>query len=522
MMDQGRYGTQGKSRRPDSSDRYDRYRRSSSQNGQQNVLCDFCLAKKMRAVKSCLTCLTSFCETHLRAHYEYPALMKHKLVTATGQLREKICAEHDKLLEVFCRSDQRCVCVLCIMEEHKKHDTVTAAAERTEKQKELGVTLMTSQQKIEERVKKWQDLRQAAESLKHSSQSLLEENDRIFTELIQALERRHADVKEMVRAQEVALLTQAERHQGQMEEEITLLRMKHNDLEKLSHSEDHIHFLQSWQALTGPSGYEDLSKTALVPQHTFDKAKKAISDLKVQLEDVSKEELSKISHAGCERCSNSADCAPKNKGGVFTIISIFINVHASETLEKLQLLIIFLFPVFCEDSCNLSLDPLTSHPNLHLSKVNTMVQMSSDLKQYPENLERFDYWQQVLCREVLSASRCYWEVEWTGTEADIAVTYKNINRKGNDNACSFGWNDKSWSLYCSESKYSFIHNSKRTTIPVPSSSKIAVYVDHSAGTLAFYSVSDTMTLLHKVHTSFIQPIYAGFGVWGYGTTLRIL
>ncbi|XP_026879319.2 tripartite motif-containing protein 16 [Electrophorus electricus] len=491
MMDQGRYGTQGKSRRPDFSDRYNRYRRSSSQNGQQNVLCDFCLAKKMRAVKSCLTCLTSFCETHLRAHYEYPALMKHKLVTATGQLREKICAEHDKLLEVFCRSDQRCVCVLCIMEEHKKHDTVTAAAERTEKQKELGVTLMTSQQKIEERVKKWQDLRQAAESLKHSSQSLLEENDRIFTELIQALERRHADVKEMVRTQEVALLTQAERHQGQMEEEITLLRMKHNDLEKLSHSEDHIHFLQSWQALTGPSGYEDLSKTALVPQHTFDKAKKAISDLKVQLEDVSKEELSKISHAVRD-------------------VQILQTVHPKTREEFLQY------------SCNLSLDPLTTHPNLHLSKVNTMVQMSSDLKQYPENLERFDYWQQVLCREVLSASRCYWEVEWTGTEADIAVTYKNINRKGNDNACSFGWNDKSWSLYCSESKYSFIHNSKRTTIPVPSSSKIAVYVDHSAGTLAFYSVSDTMTLLHKVHTSFIQPIYAGFGVWGYGTTLRIL
>lgn len=78
----------------------------------------------------------------------------------------------------------------------------------------------------------------------HSSQSVLEENERIFTELMQALERRYTDVKEMIRAQETALMTQAERHLSQMEEEITLLRMKHNDLERLSHSEDHIHFLQ--------------------------------------------------------------------------------------------------------------------------------------------------------------------------------------------------------------------------------------------------------------------------------------
>ena len=36
----------------------------------------------------------------------------------------------------------------------------------------------------------------------------------------------------------------------------------------------------------------------LAQQHSFDKAKKAISELKVQLEDVSKEELNKISSAG--------------------------------------------------------------------------------------------------------------------------------------------------------------------------------------------------------------------------------
>lgn len=148
--------------------------------------------------------------------------------------------------------------------------------------------------------------------------------------------------------------------------------------------------------------------------------------------------------------------------------------------------------------------------------------MSSEQKSYPEHPERFDYWQQVLCTEGMTGSRYYWEIEWSGTEVDIAVTCKEIRRKGKDNDCSFGWNDKSWSLYCSESKCSFTHQSKRSSLPVPRSSKIGVYLDHKAGTLAFYSISDTMTLLHRVHTSFTQPLYAGFGVWGYGSTINIL
>ena len=98
------------------------------------VLCDFCTTRRQKAEKSCLVCLASYCETHLQSHYEYPAMMKHKLVRATGQMREKICAQHDKLLEAFCRTDQTSVCVLCMMDEHKHHDIVPAGTERTEKQ----------------------------------------------------------------------------------------------------------------------------------------------------------------------------------------------------------------------------------------------------------------------------------------------------------------------------------------------------------------------------------------------------
>lgn len=128
---------------------------------------------------------------------------------------------------------------------------------------------------------------------------------------------------------------------------------------------------------------------------------------------------------------------------------------------------------------------------------------------------------QVLCKESVTGTRCYWEVDWRGTEIDIAVTYRGIRRKGEGNECSLGWNNKSWSLYCSDSKFSFVHNNKSTDIPAPVSSHIGVYLDYAAGTLAFYSVSDGMKLLHRVHTTFTEPLYPAFSVWGFGTSVRL-
>ena len=102
--------------------------------GPGDVECDFCTVKKLKAVKSCLVCLASYCATHLQPHYESAAFKRHKLVEVSASLQEKICTKHDKLLEVYCRSDGECICLLCVMDEHKGHDTVSAAAERKEKQ----------------------------------------------------------------------------------------------------------------------------------------------------------------------------------------------------------------------------------------------------------------------------------------------------------------------------------------------------------------------------------------------------
>ncbi|XP_036417171.1 tripartite motif-containing protein 16-like [Colossoma macropomum] len=166
---------------------------------------------------------------------------------------------------------------------------------------------------------------------------------------------------------------------------------------------------------------------------------------------------------------------------------------------------------FLKYSCQLTLDPNTLNRELALSERNRKITLMNQIQTHPDHPERSDVVPQVLCRESLTG-RCYWEVEFSKRGVDIAVSYKGISRKSNE--CRFGCNDQSWSLICFGSSYSFKHNDKESKLSVnSSSSRIGVYVDHSAGILSFYSVSDTMTLLHRVHTTFTQPLYPGFGVF---------
>uniref|UniRef100_A0A8K9XM00 B30.2/SPRY domain-containing protein n=1 Tax=Oncorhynchus mykiss TaxID=8022 RepID=A0A8K9XM00_ONCMY len=163
--------------------------------------------------------------------------------------------------------------------------------------------------------------------------------------------------------------------------------------------------------------------------------------------------------------------------------------------------------------CDLTLDPNTVNRLLSLSEENRQVTWRREKQPYPDHPERLEDWGQVLCREGLTG-RCYWEVEWRG-RADIGVTYKGINRRGGGDDSYLGWNDKSWSLFCSDNSYSAWHNNHRTNIVVPSSSshRIGVYLDWPAGTLSFYRASsDTLTHLYTFTSTFTEPLYPGFWV----------
>ncbi|XP_062864203.1 tripartite motif-containing protein 16-like [Trichomycterus rosablanca] len=454
--------------------------------GPEDVECDYCTERKSKAVKSCLVCLASFCETHLQPHYKSNTFKNHKLVEASRRLQYQICSQHNKLLEVYCHTDQQCICMLCTMDDHKGHDTISAAAERTEKQKQLLEIQRKFQEKIQNREKELCELINAVESHKCSAQTAVKNIERICTELINSINRRCSELKDLIRDRETAEVSGAEKVLELLEQEIVELKRKDAELEQLSHTEDPVHFLQNFQSLSAPAGSAESAAITISPFLSFDDVTKSVSQLREKVEEFWKDQCEKIPDG---------------------VKKVWITSSPEGEIRE----------DFLHYVCRFTLDPNTAHKHLRLSEENKVVTWSITSQSYPDHPDRFDGYSQVLCRESVSG-RCYWEVEWSGNYwVFIAVSYKSISRKGRGGECGFGHNNQSWSLFCSPSSFSFRHNNKMTKIPImPSSSRIGVYVDYEAGTLSFYSVSDTMKLLHRVQTTFTQLLYPGFDVY-YGS-----
>ncbi|XP_049329883.1 NACHT, LRR and PYD domains-containing protein 3 isoform X3 [Astyanax mexicanus] len=175
--------------------------------------------------------------------------------------------------------------------------------------------------------------------------------------------------------------------------------------------------------------------------------------------------------------------------------------------------------------CRLSLNLNSACRSLTVMAGNrTVSYQMENPRPYPEDPERFEYWEQVLCAEHM-CGRCYWELEWSG-EVAVAVSYKGITRKGRSHDCVFGHNEKSWRLSCSNISYSIKHNQKSLDITEsPSrSDRVGVYLDWPSGTLSFYSVSEdtnSLTHLHTFHAEFTEPLYAGIGLYNYYSTATL-
>ncbi|XP_053192387.1 nuclear factor 7, ovary-like isoform X2 [Scomber japonicus] len=239
---------------------------SSSSSEQQaaepgEVPCDVCTGTKLKARKSCLVCLTSYCETHLEPHLTALSLKRHQLMDPVENLEDRMCMKHDKPLELFCKTDQTCVCMLCTYSDHKTHDVVPLKEEYEGKKAELGKTEAEIQEMIQKR-------RLKIEEIKHT----------------------------------VDLKKQAEDFIKELEQEISELKKRSSEVKKLSHSEDHLHLLQNFPSLKAAPPTKDWTEVSVRPPSYEGTVVRAVA----QLEETLSKQMKKLFEVELKRVQQYA------------------------------------------------------------------------------------------------------------------------------------------------------------------------------------------------------------------------
>ncbi|XP_043076052.1 tripartite motif-containing protein 65-like isoform X2 [Puntigrus tetrazona] len=229
---------------------------------------------------------------HFDRREEFRSGKPHKV---TGRLQQTLCPQHHKQLEMYCRTDQKYICYLCAVDEHKHHTTVAALDERTEKQKHLEQTQRDFQQRIQLREKDLQELREVVKTHQCSAQKAVEESERNFNELIIFIERSRSEVTQIIRDREKAAVSRAEERMKKLEQEIGDLKSRNTELEKLLQTDDHIHFLQSVESCSVPPQTTDVSRITASSHLLYNDVVKSVLLLKKNLEHFCKEVIDKIS-----------------------------------------------------------------------------------------------------------------------------------------------------------------------------------------------------------------------------------
>ncbi|XP_032419166.1 E3 ubiquitin/ISG15 ligase TRIM25-like [Xiphophorus hellerii] len=491
------------------------------------VPCDFCPTEsKLRAGKSCLVCLASFCDLHVLPHREVGPLRRHKLVDAVERLAEKLCAQHRLGLEPVgsgseAEAEWSGDCLLCQADredEERRADTLKAR-----RQLQLQESQRTVQGRIRTGERDLEELQQSLESQKVLSSAVLEESDALFAEITHRLEKTKAEVGALLEAKGRAAVGRLERDIALLETDLEELRRRDEEIGQLLRTEDNVRLTQAAALLCIPVAADRPPGTFSLAPEAFSDARRALSHLRSCIEDVCREEVDRIGRVGHENCVPARELVnggqsyrlgnskPQRSQSVGQQNSRAVPVSFPLSILCLQPPDQRMRAALLRFSCRLSLDAITAHPTLVLLEEPQGAHCGENTQPYPPHPHRFDSVTQVLCREGQFGAASYWEVEWRGRGwVDIGVTSLSIGRKGGGRPCLLGRNENSWRLRCTHAGYSAWHDNRKTTVAAPSCSRIGVLLERQKGTLSFYSISDTVVLLHTFQCQFPQPLYPAF------------
>ncbi|XP_067441734.1 E3 ubiquitin-protein ligase TRIM21-like [Thunnus thynnus] len=439
---------------------------SSSSSEQQaakpgEIPCDVCTGTKLKALKSCLVCLTSYCETHLEPHLTISRLKRHQLMDPVENLEDRMCMKHDKPLELFCKTDQTCVCMLCPVLDHKTHEFVPLKEEYEGKKAELGKTEAEIQQMIQKRQLKIQEIKHSVDLSKEDADREKAEGVQVFTALKESVERSLNELTETIEEKQRTTEKQAEDFIKELEQEISELMKRSSEVEKLSRSEDHLHLLQNFPSLKAAPPTKDWTEVSIYPPSYEVTVVRAVT----QLEETLSKEMNKLFESELKRVQQYA--------------------------------------------VDVTLDPDTANPKLILSDDEKQVNHGDVKKNLPDNPERFSHCVNVLGKQSFSSGRFYFEVQVKGkTDWTLGVVRESINRKGQ---ITLRPQDGYWTIWLRNGHEYSARNDPPVSLSLQSQlQKVGVFVDYEKGLVSFYDVDAAALIYSFTGCSFTEKLYPYF------------
>ncbi|XP_037389835.1 nuclear factor 7, brain-like [Pygocentrus nattereri] len=435
--------------------------RAPEKPAKSQVLCDVCCEKRSAALKSCLTCMASYCKIHLDPHQRVAVLKKHKLMDPVENLENYICQKHERPLELFCRDDQTCVCQFCTETDHKTHSTVPIEEESGEKKTQLGKTQAEVQQMIQVRLKKIEDIKQSVELNKKSSEKEKADSVEVVRALLRCIERSQAELLEVMEEKQKAAERQAEEFIKELEQEITELKRRDTELEQLSHTEDHLHLLQVYLSFCSPPPTKNWTEVRINSHLRVETLRRALTQLQEELS----KEMEKI---------------PEIK------------------MKRIQ-----------QYAVDVTLDPDSAHPDLILSDDGKQVRDGDKRQNLPDKPERFDRCPCVLGKEGFSSGRFYYEVQFSGkTEWTLGVTTESSNRKGK---ITLSPKKGYWTVWLrNQTEYKALGTPSVPLSLKQAPQKVGVFVDYEEGLVSFFDVESRSHIYSFTGQSFTEKLYPYF------------
>ncbi|XP_026110564.1 E3 ubiquitin-protein ligase TRIM39-like [Carassius auratus] len=435
----------------------DHYKKKSPEKTTE-VLCDICEERKLKALKSCLVCQSSYCETHLEPHLRVTRLKKHKLMDPVSNLEDYICQKHERPLDLFCRDDQTCVCSICTVKDHKNHNTVPIEEGSQEKKNDLMKRQKNMQLMIQNGIKKIQDIKHSAEVRKINKEKEKAVRVELFTDLICSIDIHQTELLEKMEEQQKAAEKQEQELIGELEQEITELKMRNTELEQLLHTEDHIHLLQIHSSLCSPINIRNWPEISMKTHESLETLRRELT----QLKDTIDEKL---------------------------------------TLTELKWMQLY--------AVDVALDPDTASPYLILTVDGKQVRCGDIRQKLQDKPERFDKCLYVLGKDGFSSGRFYFEVQVKGkTDWTLGMARESINRKGE---ITVSPSDGYWTVRLKNGdKYKAGADPSVALSLRVKPQRVGVFVDYEEGLVSFYDVESSSHIYSFTAQSFTEKLYPLF------------